>query len=94
MQHEAILILNTTSVRDEFNVTVNSDEDMHRLCPITTCMVEAIDNDSNIYYYLKQNAMDALSYWVSFTSYPEEAGRDHVNLQFTDIPRSKSVNTS
>ena len=34
MQHEAILILNTTSVRDEFNVTVNSGEDMQRLCRI------------------------------------------------------------
>ena len=71
MQHEAILILNTTSVRDEFNVTVNSDEDMQRLCRIVSYyyLVEAIDNDSNVYYYMKQNAMDALAYWViSFTS--------------------------
>ena len=71
MQHEAILILNTTSVRDEFNVTVNSGEDMHRLCRIVSYyyLVEAIDNDSNIYFYMKQNAMDALAYWViSFTS--------------------------
>ena len=30
--------------------------------------MEAIDNDSNIYYYMKQNAMDALAYWVSVTS--------------------------
>ena len=71
MQHEAILILNTTSVRDEFNVTVNSDEDMQRLCRIVSYyyLVEAIDNDSNIYYYIKQNAMDTLAYWVRFTSY-------------------------
>ena len=71
MQHEAILILNTTSVEAEFNVTVNSGEDMQRLCRIVSYyyLVEAIDNDSNIYYYMKQNAMDALSYWVSFTSY-------------------------
>ena len=71
MQHEAILILNTTSVEAEFNVTVNSGEDMQRLCRIVSYyyLVEAIDNDSNIYYYMKQNALDALSYWVSFTSY-------------------------
>ena len=71
MQHEAILILNSTSVGAEFNVTVNSGEDMQRLCRIVSYyyLVEAIDNDSNIYYYMKQNAMDALSYWVSFTSY-------------------------
>ena len=71
MQHEAILILNTTTVEAEFNVTVNSGEDMQRLCRIVSYyyLVEAIDNDSNIYYYMKQNAMDALSYWVSFTSY-------------------------
>ena len=71
MQHEAILILNSTSVGAEFNVTVNSGEDMQRLCRIVSYyyLVEAIDNDSNIYYYMKQNAMDALSHWVSFTSY-------------------------
>ena len=46
MQHEAILILNTTSVRDEFNVTVNSDEDMQRLCRIVSYyyLVEAIES--------------------------------------------------
>ena len=50
---------------------MNSGEDMQRLCRIVSYyyLVEAIDNDSNIYYYMKQNAMDALSYWVSFTSY-------------------------
>ena len=71
MQHEAILILNTTSVGDEFNVTVNSGEDMQRLCHMVSYyyLVEAIDNESNIYYYMKQNAMDALAYWVSFTSH-------------------------
>ena len=71
MQHEAILILNTTSVEAEFNVTVNSGEDMQRLCRIVSYyyLVEAIDNDSNIYYYMKQNALDALVYWVSLTSY-------------------------
>ena len=71
MQHEAVLILNTTSVEAEFNVTMKSGEDMQRLCRIVTYyyLVEAIDNDSNIYYYMKQNAMDALAHWVSFTSY-------------------------
>ena len=71
MQHEAVLLLNTTSVEAEFNVTMKSGEDMQRLCRIVTyyCLVEAIDNDSNIYYYMKQNAMDALAHWVSFTSY-------------------------
>ena len=29
MQHEAILVLNSTSVEAEFNVTVNDGEDMH-----------------------------------------------------------------
>ena len=42
---------------------------MQRLCRIVAYyyLVEAIDNDSNIHYYMKQNAMDALIYWVSFT---------------------------
>ena len=67
MQHEAILILNTTTVEAEFNVTVNNGEDMQRLCRIVAYyyLVEAIDNESNIYYYMKQNAMDAVAYWVS-----------------------------
>ena len=71
MQHES-MILNSTTVEEEFNVTANDTEaDIQRLCRIVTYyyFVEAIDNDSNIYYYLKQNAMDALAYWVSFTSY-------------------------
>ena len=72
MQHEA-LILNSTTVEEEFNVTVNYTEtaDIQRLCRIVAYyyFVEAIDNDSNIYYYMKQNAMDALAYWVSSTSY-------------------------
>ena len=69
MQHEAILILNSTSVEAEFNVTVNDGEDMQRLCRIVAYyyLVEAIDNGSNIHYYMKQNAMDTLAYWVSFT---------------------------
>ena len=62
-------MLNSTSVKAEFNVTVSSHEDMQRLCRIVAYyyLVEAIDNDSNIYYYMKQNARDALAYWVSFT---------------------------
>ena len=72
MQHES-MILNSTTVEEEFNVTANDTEaaDIKRLCRIVTYyyFVEAIDNDSNIYYYLKQNALDALAYWVSFTSY-------------------------
>ena len=71
MQHEAIT-LNSTTVEEEFNVTANDTEaDIQRLCRIVTYFffVEAIDNDSNIYYYMKQNALDALAYWVSFTSY-------------------------
>ena len=69
MQHEAILILNTTTVEAEFNVTVSDGEDMQRLCRIVAYyyLVEAIDNGSNIHYYMKQNAMDAVAYWVSFT---------------------------
>ena len=71
MQHKAILILNTTSVGDGFNVTVNSGEDMQRLCHMVSYyyLVEAIDNESNIYYCMKQNALDALAQWVSFTSH-------------------------
>ena len=48
---------------------MNSGEDMQRLCHIVAYyyLVEAIDNDSNIHYYMKQNAMDALAYWVGFT---------------------------
>ena len=72
MQHEALRI-NSTTVEEEFNVTVNNSEaaDIQRFCRIVTYyyIVEAIDNDSNIYYYLKQNALDALAYWVSFTGY-------------------------
>ena len=61
--------LNSTSVEAEFHVTVSSREDLQRLCRIVAYyyLVEAIDNDSNIYYYMKQNAMDALAYWVNFT---------------------------
>ena len=71
MQHEAILILNSTTVEAEFNVTVNSGEDMQRRCRIVAYyyVVESIDSDSNIYHYMKQNALDALVYWVHFTSY-------------------------
>ena len=71
MQHEAILILNTTSVEAEFNVTVNSGEDIQKFYHIVSYyyLVEAIDNESNIYYYIKQNALDALAYWVSFSSH-------------------------
>ena len=72
IQHEA-LILNSTTVEEEFNVTVNYTEeaDIQRLCRIVAYyyFVEVFDNDSNIYYYMKQNALDALAYWVSFTSY-------------------------
>ena len=62
-----------TTVEEEFNVTDNYTEaaDIQRLCRIVTYsfFVEGIDNDTNIYYYMKQNALDALAYWVSFTSY-------------------------
>ena len=70
MQHEALRI-NSTTFDEEFNVTANNTEaDIQRLCHVVTYyyFVEAINNDSNIYYYMKQNAMDALAYWVSFTS--------------------------
>ena len=69
MQRQAVILINSTTVEAEFNVTVNSGEDMQRLCRIVSYyyLVEAIDNDSNIYYYMKQNALDALAYWVSFT---------------------------
>ena len=57
-------MLNSTSVEAEFNVTVNSGEDMQRLCHIVACyyLVDSNDNDSNIHYYMKQNAMNALAY--------------------------------
>ena len=69
MQHEAVYMLNRSTVEAEFNVTVNSGKDMKRLCRIVSYyyLVEAIDNESNIYYYMKQNALDALTYWVSVT---------------------------
>ena len=68
LQYEANLILNRNTVEAEFNVTVNSGEDMKRLWRIVSYyyLVEAIDNDSNIYYYMKQNVLDALAYWVRF----------------------------
>ena len=72
MQHEAV-ILNSTDVEEEFNITMNHTEeaDIQRLCRIVANyhFVEVFNNDSNIYYYMKQNALDALAYWVSFTSY-------------------------
>ena len=50
----AILMLNSTTVEAEFIVTVNSGEDMQILCHIVAYyyLVEAIDNDSNIHYYM------------------------------------------
>ena len=72
MQHEAV-ILNSTDVEEEFNITMNHTEeaDIQRLCRIVAhyYFVAVFDNDSNIYYYMKQNALDALAYWVSFTRY-------------------------
>ena len=70
MQHEAV-ILNSTTVEEEFNITVNHAEetDIQRLCRIVAnyYFVEVFNNNSNIYYYMKQNALDALAYWVRFT---------------------------
>ena len=50
MQYKAILILNRTIIEAVFNVTVNSGEDMRRLCHIMAYyyLLEAIDNNSNI----------------------------------------------
>ena len=61
VQHEAVYMLNRSTVQAEFNVTVNSGEDMQRLCRIVSYyyLVEAVDNESSIYYYMKQNALDA-----------------------------------
>ena len=63
--------MNSTTVEEEFKVTANYADvaDMQRLCRIVAYyyLVDANDNDSNIYYYMKQNALDALAYWVSFT---------------------------
>ena len=69
MQYEAILMLNRNTVEAEFNVTVNSGEDMQRLCRIVShyYLAQAIDNDSNISYNIKQNARDALVCWVNCT---------------------------
>ena len=50
LHYEANLILYRNTVEAEFNVTVNSGEDMRRLCHIVAYyyLVEAIDNKSNI----------------------------------------------
>ena len=58
------MILDRTIIEAVFNVTVNNGEDMRRLCRITAYyyLVEAINNDSNIHYNIKQNDMDALAY--------------------------------
>ena len=72
MQHEAVTS-NSSTVEEEFNVTMNHTEatDIQRLCRIVAhyYFVAVFDNDSNIYYYMKQNALDALAYWVRFTKF-------------------------
>ena len=69
VQYEAILMLYRNTVEAELNLTVNSGEDMQRLCRIVSYyyLVEAIGNDSNISYYIKQNARDALVCLVNCT---------------------------
>ena len=72
MQHEAVTS-NSTTVEKEFNITMNHTEsaDIQRLCRIVAhyYFVAVFGKDSNIYYYMKQNALDALAYWVRFTKF-------------------------
>ena len=54
----------------EFNITeyqILNNNVTKELCRFVAYyhQVEAVDNGSNIHYYLKQNALDAVAYWVS-----------------------------
>ena len=66
MQLETIFH-NKTSIMDEFRVTENKREVVKELCRIVAYyhLVEAVDNGSDIHSKLRENANDALTYWVS-----------------------------
>ena len=59
---------NGTEIEEEFNVPEDKVNVAVAMCQIVAYyhLVKAVDNSSNILYYLKQNALDALTYWVSF----------------------------
>ena len=40
--------------------------------------VEAVDNGSNIHYYLKQNALYAVAYWVSPLFAPSSCCKQYI----------------
>ena len=58
-----------STIETEFNITEDqiNNTDTKELCRFVAYyhLVEAVDNGSNIHYYLKQNALDAVEYWVS-----------------------------
>lgn len=56
-----------STIEMEFNVTEDHVNDTVAMCRIVAYynLVEAVDNGSNIHYYLKQNALDAVAYLVS-----------------------------
>ena len=57
----------TEVIEEEFNITADNVNVVVAMCRLVAYyhLVEAVDNGSNIYYYVKQNALDALAYWVS-----------------------------
>ena len=67
MQTAFIEEQSSSTIEMEFNVTERHVNDIVAMCRIVAYynLVEAVDNGSNIHYYLKQNALDAVAYLVS-----------------------------
>ena len=67
MQTAFIEVESNSTIEMEFNVTEDYVNDTIAMCQIVAYyhLVEAVDNGSNIHYYLKQNALDAVRYLVS-----------------------------
>ena len=67
MQTAFIEVQSNSTIEMEFNVTEDHVNDTVAMCRIVAYynLVEAVDNGSNIHYYLKQNALDAVAYLVS-----------------------------
>lgn len=59
-------------IEEEFNIPPDKVNVTLVMCQVVAFyhLVKAVDNGSKIQYYLKQNALDALTYWVSFILLP------------------------
>ena len=59
-------------IEEEFNIPPDKVNVTLVMCQVVALyhLVKAVDNGSKIQYYLKQNALDALVYWVSFILLP------------------------